>query len=116
MLGQIPLLSTITSLLLLSNSALALPPQSANTRTLMTRQSTGTIDVDRACGLQHGSGWRAQAVGNSCNDWKCVRGNERRGVDLESYCCAVVAPASCRYVHAYCLGKGVYDWICYWGI
>lgn len=110
MIGQIPLLTT-ASLLLLSNSATALPPQSANTKTLLTRD-TGFIDVNQACIMQYGSGFTAQTIGDGPNDWVCVRGNERKGVDLKRYCCEIRNMATC--CEAYTFG-GVYTWWCAWG-
>lgn len=117
MIGHIQLLSTTASLLLLSNTAtaLALAPlaESANTKALLTRD-TDPISVDDACKFQHGSGFSAQTVGNGCNDWVCVRGNERKGVDLKKRCCSIDESWNCCNVDALC-SNGVNSWVCWYG-
>ena len=117
MIGHIPLLSTAASLLLLSSSTTALaltsPAQSANSRMLLTRSDDG-INVNRACKVQHGNGFSAQAAGNGCNDWVCVRGNERRGVSMKDYCCGETDSQTCCNIDATCSG-GIYGWKCWYG-
>lgn len=106
-----PVLSTIASLLLLSNLAAALPAESAG---VQTRRSEGDnpINVDEACKFQHGSAFSAQTKGNGCNDWVCVRGGERYGVDMQGWCRIMRDRENIYYGYlAECRG-GVYGWVC----
>ena len=104
--------SFIASLLLLSNSAtsLTLPTESANGKELLPRTETSSINMSDACRYQYGSGFSAQTIGNGCNDWVCVRGNERYGVDLGLWCEISVGDATCR-TYPSC-GNDVYSWRC----
>ena len=114
MLASKPLVnSTAILLLLLSNSAtsLALPTESAdNNKSLLPRTEVTPLSVNDACKREHGSGFSAQAVGNGCNDWVCVSGNERYGVDLRLWCELSVGDATC-HTYASC-SNGIYDWRC----
>ena len=107
-------LSTTAGFMLLSNAAtslaLALPAASADTKALQTR-STTPVSVFEACRIQHGEGFSAQTIGNGCNDWVCVRGNERYGVDIKGWCWAIVDDLSPCGIDAFC-NNGVFSWQC----
>jgi hypothetical protein len=114
MLVSKPVVNSLASLLLLlSNSAtsLALPAESANNdKDLQPETDVTSLSVNDACKYEHGSDFSAQAVGNGCNDWVCVRGNERYGVDLRLWCEMSVGDGTC-YTYASC-SNGIYDWRC----
>lgn len=115
MLASKPLVNSTAILsLLLSNSAtsIALPTDESadNNKSLLPRTEVTPLSVNDACKREHGSGFSAQAVGNGCNDWVCVRGNERYGVDLRLWCELSVGDATC-HTYASC-SNGIYDWRC----
>jgi len=110
MIASKSLLSSIATILLLGNSATSMPTESANSKDLLPRTETSSISVSDACKYEHGSGFSAQAVGNGCNDWVCVRGNERYGVDLRLWCEMSVGDGTC-YTYPSC-SNGVYSWRC----
>ena len=112
MIAPISLISAIGSLLLLSASATALPTESANTKTLQTRDWTQPINVDDACKFQHGNAFSAQTKGNGCNDWVCVRDSERYGVNLQSWCGTVGMRIDDSIFWAAVCKGGVYGWVC----
>ncbi|KAM0701997.1 hypothetical protein Q7P35_010907 [Cladosporium inversicolor] len=96
-LSAIALLST-------SATALAMPAESDNT---LEARATNSIDVNAACALTHGSSFVAQTTGKGCNDWVCVRGGVRYGIDLNQHCrdtWGSSARSSCP--------NGVYSWVC----
>lgn len=98
-------LSVIASIAVLSNSAtaLAIPEQAKN----LEARGITPIGVERACNFFYGTGSSAQTTGNDCNDWVCVRGNERHGLDLNQWCVIQTfgsTGASCS--------NGVYSWVC----
>jgi hypothetical protein len=108
------LLSTTAGLMLLTNAAtclaLALPTDSTDTKALETR-STYPVSVVEACITQHGKGFSAQTTGNGCNDWVCVRGNERYGVDIKRWCWGVTDDETPCGTDAFC-NNGVFSWVC----
>lgn len=81
MLACKPLFTSIANFLLLlssSTASIALPAESAdNSKDLLPRTDVTPLSVSDACKHEHGSGFSAQAVESGCNDWVCVRGNER---------------------------------------
>ena len=113
MIASKSLLSSIASLLLLSNSALSLavPTESVTSHDLLPREiRTLEIDVSRACKYQYGGSFSAQAVGNGCNDWVCVSGNKRYGVDLNNWCRVSLQEGDCSFYPT--CSNGVYSWRC----
>lgn len=113
MIASKSLLSSVASLLLFSNSAtsVALPTESVNSHEILPREiRILEIDVSRACKFSYGSGFSAQAVGNGCNDWVCVKGNTRYGVDLNNWCRVSLEEGDCSF-YASC-NNGVYSWRC----
>lgn len=107
MLNPSLVLSALASVALLSNPATALAiPDSESTETLQARAETG-ISVQAACNIFYGIGFSAVAEGNGCNDWVCVRGRERYGLDLLKWCQGNYGGHS----SAKC-PKGVNSWVC----
>lgn len=105
MLAHSITLSAIASFALLSNfaTALALPEEAT---TLQARATDG-INVEAACNIYYGTSFSAKTTGSGCNDWVCVRGDEKHGIDLSQWCrdsWGGGASASCS--------NGVYSWVC----
>ncbi|KAG9642416.1 hypothetical protein KCU64_g12164, partial [Aureobasidium melanogenum] len=100
MIANSILFNAIASLALLSGSAaaLAMPEQVKD----LQARGTRPISVEAACNVFYGTSFSAQTTGNGCNDWVCVRGNERYGLDLNEWCGG--KGASCS--------NGVYSWVC----
>jgi hypothetical protein len=96
----------LSAIALLGASATALAMPAGSDNTLEARTDSG-IDVQAACSLAYGTSFSAQTTGGGCNDWACVRGNVRYGVDLNQHCrdtWGSGARASCS--------NGVYSWVC----
>jgi hypothetical protein len=99
------ILSAIASIALLSGSASALAvPESAPA---VEARTTSGISVEAACNIFYGTSFSAVATGSGCFDWKCQRGGESYGVDLNEWCQGAHGGNS----YASCNG-GVYDWVC----
>ncbi len=105
MIAHSIILGAIASFALLSDSATALAmPDSA--LTLQARTTSG-INVEAACNIYYGTSFSAVAAGSGCNDWVCVRGSERYGLDFNQWCRDSWGGNS----YATC-GGGVYNWVC----
>lgn len=105
MIAHFIITSAIASLALLGNgaTAAAMPNEAAN---LDARANTG-INVEVVCNVQHGAGFHAKTTGKGCDDWICVRGDEKLGINLDEWCRASYgsgAYASCS--------NGVFSWVC----
>jgi hypothetical protein len=95
------ILSAIASIALLSGSATALATPDVEAR------ATAGVSVEAACNIAYGTSFTAVATGSGCNDWKCQRGSESYGIDLNEWCRDTYGGSST----ASCSG-GVYNWVC----
>lgn len=64
--------------------------------------------MESVCNLKEGTSFHAVADGPNCEDWKCVQGNRRLGINMDEHCKNTYGGGA----YAKCGSKGINGWRC----